>query len=100
MERGFSLRKLAEVSGCSLQTICNVESGISGGTTTVLRQIARALQVRLFDLFNVNTQTDDVGFVLERIRVDPDALRLTAKLCTDRKALSKMRTGSSVPIGA
>lgn len=98
MERGFTLRELAEAAGCSLATVCNIESGVSGGTTTILRRIARALRVELFDLFNVDTHTDDVGYVLERTRVDPGALRLAAKLLENPDALSKMRAGSSVPV--
>lgn len=98
MERGFTLRILAEAADCSLATVCNIESGISGGTTTILRRIARALRVELFDLFNINTQTDDAGYVLERTRVDPGALRLVSELVKNPQALSKMRAGSSVPV--
>ena len=100
MERGFTLRKLAEAADCSLTTVCNIESGISGGTTTILRRIALALRVKPFDLFNVDTHTDDVGYVIERMRKDPDALRLAAKLLENPEALSKMRAGSSVPVRA
>lgn len=100
MERGFTLRILAEAADCSLATVCNIESGISGGTTRILRRIARALRVELFDLFNVDTHTDDVGYVIERMRKDPDALRLAAKLLENPNALSKMRAGSSVPVRA
>jgi len=100
MERGFTLRQLAEAADCSLATVCNIESGVSSGTTTILGRIALALRVKPFDLFNVNTQTDDVGYVLERTRVDPGALRLAAKLLENPDALSKMRAGSSVPVRA
>ncbi len=79
MERGFSVRTLAKAAGCSLATICNVESGVSGGTTRILRRIAIALRVELFELFNVDTETDDVGYILERIRLDPGALQLALK---------------------
>lgn len=97
MERGFSVRKLAEVAGCSIATICNVESGVSGGTTTILRRIALALRVELFDLFNVDTHSDDAGYVLERIRIDKGAMQLAQHLLANPVLLSKMRTGSSVP---
>lgn len=100
MERGFTLRQLAEAADCSLATVCNIESGVSGGTTTILRRIARALRVELFDLFNVDTHTDDVGYVLERMRKDPGALRLVSELVKNPLALSKMRAGSSVPVRA
>lgn len=84
MERGFSVRKLAEVAGCSISTICNVESGVSGGTTRVLQRIAIALRVELVDLFNVDAQTDNVGYILERLRIDPGALQLASELLARR----------------
>lgn len=85
MERGFSVRTLAKMAGCSLATICNVESGVSGGTTPILQRIAIALRVKLFDIFNVDTQTDDVGYILERMRLDPGALQLASKRLNSRR---------------
>jgi transcriptional regulator with XRE-family HTH domain len=76
MERGFTVRKLAELAECSLQCICNLESGISQGTTTTMKKIARALRVELFDLFNVDTHNDDLGWMVEKMRHDPKLVGL------------------------
>ncbi len=97
MERGFTLRKLAEASDCSLETIVRVESGRTGSTTRILRRIAMALRVELFDLFNVDTHTDDAGYVVERMRVDKGAMQLAQHLLANPELFSKLRTGSSVP---
>jgi len=84
MERGFSVRILAKRAGCSLATICNVESGVSAGTTPILQRIAIALRVELFELFNIDTQTDE-GYILERIRLDPGVLQLVSKRLNSRR---------------
>ena len=97
MERGFSVRKLAEMAECSIQSICNVESGIHGGSTTTLRKIARALKVELFDLFNVDTQTDDLGYVVEKMRHDPSVLRLVLTKLDRSQLPPVLRSGSSAP---
>jgi transcriptional regulator with XRE-family HTH domain len=80
MERGFTVHNLAELAKCSLQCICNLESGISQGTTTTLQKIARALRVQVFDLFNVDTH-DDLGWMVESMRHDPQLLQLVRERC-------------------
>lgn len=81
MERGFTVHQLAEQAKCSLQCICNLESGISQGTTTTLQKIARALRVKPFDLFNVDTHNDDLGWMVEKMRHDPQLLQLVRERC-------------------
>jgi len=97
MERGLSVRKLAEVSKCSIQGICNVESGLSGGSMMTLQKIARALKVEVFDLFNVDTQTDDIGYIIENMRQDPEILRCASASLACMKLPAALRSGSSVP---
>ena len=97
MERGFSVRKFAEMAKCSAQSVCHVESGISGGSTTTLLKIARALKVELFDLFNVDAQTDDRGYVIEKMRQDPKVLRLVLTKLDRTQLPAVLRSRSSVP---
>jgi len=97
MERGLSVRKFAEIAKCSAQSVCNVESGISGGSTTTLQKIARALKVELFDLFNVDTQTDDRGYVIEKMRQDPKVLRLVQTKLDRAQLPPVLRSRSSAP---
>lgn len=98
LERGLTVRKLAEIADCSVQTVCNVESGISGGTTTTLRKIALALRVELFDLFNVDVQTDDMGYVIEKMRHDSALLRLVLDKFDRNPSPVVLRARSSVPV--
>lgn len=92
-ERGFSIRKLADVSGVSAECILQVEMGRSGFTTNTLQKLARALRVEPFDILNHDPQTNDLGWMVEAMRRDPESVR---KVLEDLEG-KKPRAGSSVP---
>jgi hypothetical protein len=50
-------------------------------TTETLRELARALHVQPFDMLNDDPHTNDLGWLIEAMRLDPNVLRLAkAKL--------------------
>jgi transcriptional regulator with XRE-family HTH domain len=75
-QRGFSMRKLAELSGCSADGILQIEMGRSACTTRTLGKLAEALSVQPLDILNHDTQTDDVGWMLETMRLEPECIRV------------------------
>jgi transcriptional regulator with XRE-family HTH domain len=70
-ERGFSVRKFAEVAKCSASNIAHIERGRSSIQMRILRKFARALQVEPIDLLNVDPETNDIGYIFEKMRQDP-----------------------------
>ena len=75
-EQGLSMRKLAELAGCSAESILQFELGRTAMTTRTMRKLARALHVQPFDILNHDTQTDDVGYVVETMRHDASVARV------------------------
>lgn len=67
-ERKLSIRKLAELSGCSAAGIMEIELGRSALTTRTLGKLATALGVKPADILNHAWETDDVGWLLETMR--------------------------------
>lgn len=98
-ERGFTIRKLAEVSECSADTILQVELGRTGITTTTLQRLALALRVQPFDILNHDTQTDDVGWMVEMMRRDPESVQRVLGELRGKRGSVGARAGSSVPVG-
>lgn len=76
MERGLTGRKLAELAKCSASNIPLIELGRSSIQMNNLRKIARALQVEPFDLLNHDPESDDIGYIIEKMRHDPATRRL------------------------
>ena len=76
IENGFSIRNLAQKAQCCGDTIVQIEAGRSAINTKTLGGIARALNVRPYDLLNYDPEHDDVGYVIEKMRQDPEALRM------------------------
>ena len=72
LETGLSLRSLAQKANCSTTAIMHIELGRSAISCKLLRNIARGLDVQPFDLLNVDTQNNDLGFVIEKMRQDPE----------------------------
>lgn len=91
LERGFSLRKLAQAADCSVDCIRQIEMGRSGFTTRILRRLAQGLNVEPFDILNHDTQTNDLGWVIEAIRRDPESMRRVIE------GLKGKKSHSSVP---
>ncbi len=73
LEAGLSLRKLAQKAKSTSDRIMLIELGRSAISSQMLRKIARGLNVRPFDLLNLDTQNDDLGYLIESMRQDPKA---------------------------
>ena len=89
LETGLSLRKLAQMARCSADSIMQIELGRSAITSKMLRKIARGLNVQPFDLLNLDTQNNDLGYVIEKMRQDPEAFQIVKagiKSAADAKA--------------
>lgn len=52
IKRGYTLKQLEQLSGISKSTIDNIENGVSCPTLLQLEQLAKALDVRITDLFD------------------------------------------------
>lgn len=76
LERGFSVRKFAEIAKCCASNIPLVEMGRSSIQMRILRKFARALQVEPFDLLNVDPENNDIGYIIEKMRQDPATRKL------------------------
>lgn len=86
-ERGLSMQELAERAGCSASCIMQFELGRTAMNTTTMRKLAHALHVRPFDILNLDTQTDDIGWFVETMRHDANVLSFVrAKLEPRRRA--------------
>jgi transcriptional regulator with XRE-family HTH domain len=96
-ERGLSIRKLAELAECCVDSIVQIEMGRSSISTTTMQKLAQALKVEPFDLLNHDTQNDDLGYVIEKMRHDPEVLRFVSASIGRKQAKSGQRAGSSVP---
>jgi transcriptional regulator with XRE-family HTH domain len=80
-ERGLSIGELADLAGCSAESIEQLELGRLDFTATTLHELARALQVEPRDILNHDPDTNDFGWLAEAMRSDPKMLRLVkAKL--------------------
>lgn len=79
LERNLSLRRVAEVGGCSVDGLKEIELGRSKIGTRTLIRIAQGIGVQLFDL--LNTQNDDVGYVIEQMRRRPECVAFVRKAC-------------------
>ena len=76
-ERGFSVRRLAQLAGVSIGLISQVERGINDPSLQTLRAVAKALDVPVFDLFQAPAAADvAVVRANERVSVggSPDTL--------------------------
>lgn len=87
LETGLSLRKLAQKAKCSADSIMQIELGRSAITGKMLQKLARGLNVQPFDLLNLDAQNNDLGYVIEKMRQDPEAFRIvTAGLRSTARA--------------
>jgi transcriptional regulator with XRE-family HTH domain len=93
-ERGLSLRKLAELAGCSAGGVMQIELGRSAPTTRTLGKLAEALSVQPFDILNYDSETDDLGWMMETMRREPECVRIVrarTKRLGIRLAVSRQR---------
>ena len=72
-ERGMSLREFGKQADVHPFHVMAIELGQLAATTDTIRSIARALDVAPLDLFNHDTDNNDVGFIIERMRTDVEA---------------------------
>lgn len=85
-ERGLSIRALAELAGCSPHGVMQIELGHAAMTLGTIHKLALALRVEPFDILNHDTQTDDVGSLVETMRHHPQLVRsIRAKLTPRRR---------------
>jgi len=81
IERGLTLRDFGLRAGVHPFHVMAIELGQLATTTKTLQAIAKGLGVAPVDLLNHDAEHDDVGYIVEKIRQDPDVLRLVnAKL--------------------
>jgi transcriptional regulator with XRE-family HTH domain len=75
-ERKWTLRKLAKLTACSISSLCELELGHADSTRQTVRKVAQGLKVEVFDLFNLDTDDNDVGFIAEAMRRDKSLVRV------------------------
>lgn len=51
-QKGYTLKQLEKLSGVSKSTIDNIENGITSPTLFQLELLAKAIDVKITDLFN------------------------------------------------
>jgi transcriptional regulator with XRE-family HTH domain len=86
-ERGLSMTALAELAKCSPNGLMQIELGRHSMTIITMRKLARALDVRPFDILNHDTHTSDLGWLAETMRHDSNVLSFVrAKLKPRRRA--------------
>ncbi len=95
-ERGLSLPQLAAKTRYSVNRITQVELGQLILTARMLRRFARALKVRPFDLLNHDTQLDDLGYLIEEMRKNPEALRMVRRRI--KRAQSALHSGGRMQV--
>ena len=93
LERGFTIRKLAAEAECSADCIVQIEMGRTGFTTRTLQKLAKGLHVKPFDILNHDTQTNDLGWLLEAMRRDPESARRIVEGITSTKSRSSVPAG-------
>lgn len=76
LERGLSGRKLAKLAKCSASNIPLIELGRSSIRLNILCKIAFALRVKPLDLLNYDPETNDIGYIVEKMRQDPAARKV------------------------
>ena len=89
-KRGLNQNDLAEMAGVKQSTISKVESGYDGVTLRVLKQLAAALEVGVFDLFADDRSIAEAALIDAFRRLPPDRqqgwLDLAATLARDDEA--------------
>jgi transcriptional regulator with XRE-family HTH domain len=74
-ERGISLRDFGRLAGVHPFHVMAIELGQLAANTKTLRSIANALEVAPLDLLNHDTESDDIGHLIEMMRKQPESVR-------------------------
>ncbi|HRI71513.1 MAG TPA: helix-turn-helix transcriptional regulator [Polyangium sp.] len=72
MEQGTSLRDFGKRAGVHPFHVMAIELGQIAANTKTLRAIANALGVKPLDLLNHDAEYDDIGYLVELMRKQPD----------------------------
>ena len=70
LELGWTLHTLAIAAESSISGLHAIETGQSMIHIHTLRRIARALRVEPFELLNLDTEIDDIAYIIEKMRQD------------------------------
>ncbi|HRI72404.1 MAG TPA: helix-turn-helix transcriptional regulator, partial [Polyangium sp.] len=70
LELGWTLHTLAIAAESSISGLHAIETGQSMIRVDTLARIARALRGEPFELLNLDTEIDDVAYVIEKMRQD------------------------------
>jgi transcriptional regulator with XRE-family HTH domain len=93
-DRGLSVWKLAKLAQSSADGIMHIELGRSAINLQSIYKLARALNVQPFDLLNHDTDTSDVGWLVETMRHDANALSFVRATLEPRRRARAARTRS------
>lgn len=84
LERGLTLWKLARMADSTSDLIGQIELGRSAIQMKTICKLSKALNVKPSDILNHDTDTSDVGYILEMLRQHPALVRPTIerlKIC-------------------
>ena len=91
LERGLPLWKLAKLAQSRADSIMNIELGRSAINLQSIYKLARALNVQPFDLLNHDTQTNDLGWLVETMRHDARVLAFVRATVEPRRRARSAR---------
>jgi len=91
LERGLPLWKLAKLAQSRGESIMNIELGRSAINLQSIYKLARALNVQPFDLLNHDTQTSDLGWLVETMRHDAQVLAFVRATVQPRRRTRSAR---------
>jgi transcriptional regulator with XRE-family HTH domain len=74
-EQGVSLRDFGKRAGLHPFHVMTIELGQLAANTRTLRAIAKALGVEPLDLLNHDPDRDDLGFIIELMRKQPEVVQ-------------------------
>lgn len=73
--RDLSLRELGKIAGVHPMHVMAVELGQVAASTKTIKAIAKGLEVEPLDLLNFDTEHDDIGAIVEAMRVKPELVQ-------------------------
>lgn len=74
MEQGISLRDFGKKAGVHPFHVMAIELGQLAANAKTLRGIAKGLGVAPLDLLNHDPENDDMGYIIEMMRKDPECI--------------------------
>ncbi len=89
LELGYSLEVLGKQAHMHASMLHGIEMGRTSTRVDTLRRIARALHVEPFELLNHDTEIDDVAYIVEKMRQDPDMVWMVLELGVTNQDLTE-----------